>query len=77
MPRITELWAYVIADTEPGDEGVPAMLGPDGMWMPLIGADFARASSLRENAEELARAHGKPIKLIRSLGIETIEVIEP
>lgn len=77
MPRIVELYAYVIADADPEDEGIPAMLGPDGMWMPLMGADADRAYSLRENAVELAKAHGKPIKLVRSLGLETLEVIQP
>lgn len=77
MPRIVELWAYVIADTEPEDEGVPAFMGPDGMWYPMMAADVERASSLRERAEELASAHGKPIKLVRSLGLETVEVIQP
>ncbi len=77
MPRITELWAYVVSDTGPDDEGVPAWLAPDGFWHPLMGADFERAASLREQAEELAKDHGKPIRLMRSLGLETVEVIQP
>jgi hypothetical protein len=77
MPRITELYAYVMADTGPDDEGVPAFLGPGGAWMPMMGADLARAESLREQAITFARTTGKPITLIRSTGIEVVEVIEP
>ncbi len=77
MPRIIELWAYVVSDADPDDEGVPAWLAPDGFWHPLMGADSERAGSLREQAEELAKAHGKPIRLVRSLGLETVEVIQP
>lgn len=77
MPRITELYAYVMADTGPDDEGVPAFLAADGVYMPMIGADFARAESLHEMAVKLAADSGKPIKLIRSTGIEVVTVIEP
>ena len=76
MPRITELYAYVVADTGPEDEGVPAFIDPlTGAWMPLMGADRERADSLRPMALDLAKAQGKPIKLIRSTGIETVEVL--
>jgi len=77
LARIVELWAYVIADTGPDDEGVPAMLGADGMWQPLMGADFERVDSIRDEAKQLAKIHGKPIRLVRSLGLETVEVLRP
>lgn len=76
-PRITELYAYVIADTGPDDEGVPAFLGPNGIWMPMMGADRERAEQLRSRAQLAATAAGKPIKLIRATGLEVVEVIEP
>ena len=44
MPKITELYAWVIADSGPDDEGVPAFLDlTTGSWMPMMGADRARA----------------------------------
>jgi hypothetical protein len=77
MPRVTELWAWVMADSGPDDEGVPAVT--DGLlWRPLIGADRERAESLRDDALLIARMAGKPIKLVRSTGpLEVVEVIEP
>ena len=77
VPRITELYAYVIADAGPDDEGVPAFVGSDGIWMPMMGADLERAEQLRPLAETMARNNGKSIKLIRSTGIELVDTIEP
>jgi hypothetical protein len=78
LPLITELYAYVIADTGPDDEGVPAFADPaTGLWMPMMGADYERAASLRDQAIGFANSTGKPIKLIRSLALETVEVIHP
>ena len=77
MPKIEQLFAYVVEDSGPDDEGVPAFLGPNGDWMPLMGADRERADSLRSLAQRIADLHGKPIKLIRSTGIEVVAVIEP
>lgn len=77
MPRITDLYAYVIADKDDDDEGVPAFPSMSGMMMPMMGADQERAASLRRMAQEMATASGKPIKLIRSTGIELVETIEP
>jgi hypothetical protein len=76
MPRITELYAYVVADTGPDDEGVPTLntlIGP----IPMMGADIARAHSLRDEAVLIANHFNKPVKLIRSTGIEVLEIIEP
>jgi len=78
MPRITELYAYVVADTGPDDEGVPAFMDPlTGTWLPMMGADMERAESLREHAVGIALVMGKQVKLVRSRGLETVEVIEP
>lgn len=76
MPKIDQLYAYVVEDTGPDDEGVPAIhtrLGP----MPMMGADLARALSLRPEAELIAKQFGKKVKLIRSTGIEIVEIIDP
>lgn len=78
MPAVTELYAYVMEDTGPDDEGVPAFLDlKTASWLPLMGADMERAEQLRSRAQVAAAAAGKPIKLIRSTGIEVVEVIHP
>lgn len=78
MPRITELYAWVVADTGPDDEGVPAFMeASTGSWLPMMGADIERAESLREHAVGIAKVMGKRVKLVRSLGLETVDVIDP
>jgi hypothetical protein len=76
MPKITELYAYVVADADENDEGVPGF-SSNGWLLPMMGADYQRAESLREQAELIANAHGKSVKLIRSTGIEVVEIIKP
>ena len=76
MPRIDQLYAWVMADAGPDDEGVPAF-SDNGWLLPMMGANSERAESLRVMAQEAANMAGKPIKLIRSTGIEVVEVVEP
>lgn len=76
MPRITELYAWVVADTGPDDEGVPAFMDLTGAWFPMMGADLDRAASLRTEAEKVAAITGKPVRLLRSVGdLEEVEVV--
>lgn len=77
MQKITELYAWVVADDGNGSEGVPAVKMPDGMIMPLMGADMPRAESIRELAQQSANYAGAPIRLVRSTGLEIIETLEP
>lgn len=77
MPKITELYAYVVPDKDEDDEGVPALLGSDKMYYPLMGADFKRAESLLRWAQQVANETGKTLKLVRSTGLEVIKTIEP
>jgi hypothetical protein len=77
MPRIDSLYAYVIADRDEDDEGVPS-IQVGSTHMPLMGSDMERMSGgLKQAAQEIADATGKEIKLIRSTGIEVLEVIQP
>lgn len=77
MPKITELYAYVIADKDENDEGVPAVRVGDNV-LPLMGADMERMRGrLHEVAQHEANRTGKTVKLIKSTGIEIIETIEP
>lgn len=76
MPKITQLLAWVIEE-KPGDEGVPAIGTPSGYIMPLMGADAPAAESVRQQAQQVANHARKPIKLMRSTGLEVVEVLEP
>lgn len=77
MPKITELYAWVVADKDEDDEGIPALLTIAG-YMPLMGADMESGLTLRQRAVGIADAKGKPIKLVRSRGeLEVVEVIHP
>ena len=59
---ITTLYAWVATEPD-GGEGVCSMILPNGMHMPLIGADRARVESLRSAAERTRRMSGYPVKL--------------
>lgn len=74
MPRIESMFAFVVEDTGPDDEGVIGIQTPEG-WMPLVGADMARVDSLRPIAEAFAHKLGKPVKLLRFGTREELEVI--
>lgn len=76
MPKITQLYAWVVADKDENDEGVPAFAMGE-MVMPLMGADIQRAADLRDTAQDCADQINKPIKLLRSTGLEVVEVLEP
>jgi len=76
MPKIEEMYAFVIEDTGPDDEGVVGM-GTKMGWMPLVGADMARVESLKPLASVAARASGKKVKLLHFGCRRLVEVIEP
>lgn len=76
MPKITELFAYVMADADSDDEGIPAALS-DSVWYPLMGADRGRMEKVQHLAQTLADAQGKTIKLVRSTGLEVVETVKP
>lgn len=74
--RIAELFCFACIDTD-GDEGVPAIEGPNGMVLPLMGSDRARMDSLRHAAQSVADQSGKPVRLLRFRQMEEVAVIEP
>jgi hypothetical protein len=76
MPRVTEMYAFVMSDTEPDDEGIPAIpLGP--LMMPMTGADMNRVASLMPHAQKIANRSGKQLRIMRFTGIEKIGEINP
>ena len=78
MPKIEKLFAFIIEDTGPDDEGVAAfhMFGSN-VFMPMVGADMDRVESLRSHAQQIAQTMGKPIKLVEFSQRTELEVIEP
>lgn len=75
MPKIDEMFAFVVEDSGPDDEGIIGMNTVSG-WMPLVGADMARVDSLRPIALGLARGMGKTIKLLHFTKREEVETID-
>jgi hypothetical protein len=64
MPKVTELYAFVMADSGESEERVMAV--SKGDWMlPLVAADSEHILSLKPFADRLARLAGKPYKLLR------------
>lgn len=74
--RINEMFAYVVIDDD-GTEGVPSFLAKNGVAMPMMGADLARADSLMPIARRLAVELGKPLTLLRFTVREQVKVLEP
>ena len=74
MPKIDEMYAFVVEDSGPDDEGVIGMNTKSG-WMPLVGADMARVEALRPIARGIAHRLGKPVKLLHFDNRKELEVI--
>lgn len=69
MPRIEEMYAFIVEDAGPDDEGVVAIQSEEGgygrVWLPLVGADMARVESLIPLAKGIGDQLGKKVKLIK------------
>lgn len=76
-PRITEMFAFVAVDPDTDIEGVCAFRSWRHGWVPMVGADPARVDQLRPQAQEIARATGQPVTVLRFTVRETVETIEP
>ena len=75
MLEINEMFAFVSQD-DGGDEGITAFT-EGNMWMPMVGADFARVDQLKPMARRLAKTSGRPIRIYRYKVRELIETIGP
>lgn len=69
MPKITEMYAFILEDTGPNDEGVigikaPNDTGTGSVWLPLVGGDMARINSLKPLAIGIGNQVGKKVKLV-------------
>ncbi|MBA7553646.1 hypothetical protein ES705_46240 [subsurface metagenome] len=77
MPKIMEMYAFVTEDKSPDDEGVVAAQNDKKEWMPLMGADLARAQSVKPIAQNIADVLGKKVTLLRFTNREEVEVLYP
>ena len=80
MPRITEMYAFIVEDTGPDDEGVIGIQSMEGeggerVWLPLVGADVDRANSLKPIAKGIGRKIGKKVTLVHFSNREDLEII--
>lgn len=75
MPRITEMFAFIVEDTGPEDEGVIGFRTSTG-WVPMVGADMKRVESLRPIARQISMETGKKVKLIHFTNREDLDEIQ-
>lgn len=80
MPRIEQMYAFIVEDSGPDDEGVIGIQtepGADGqrLWLPLVGADMTRVNSLRPIAQGIGRKLGKKVTLVHFSNRKDVEVI--
>jgi hypothetical protein len=77
MPRILKMYAWILSDHGPDDEGVVGVVLPSG-WAPLVGADLDRAESWRKYAQMTADSTGKQVRLVEFAGPpKMIGAVEP
>lgn len=74
--KITEMYAFVVVEAD-GGEGVPAFAAPNGLMMPLMGADLERIDDLTPVAQGIANATGRPMKILKFTGMEQIGHVTP
>ena len=66
MPKITEMFAYVMADKNEYDEGLIGFYSPRvGGWVPMVGADMDRIKSLKKEADRVSARVGRPYKNLK------------
>ena len=79
MPRIEEMYTFVVEDTGPDDEGVIGIQAVSrehtAIWIPLVGVDTARAESLKPIAQGIGHRLGKKVTLVHFSNREDLEVI--
>jgi hypothetical protein len=78
MPRVRigAIHAFVAIGSD-DEEGIVGGMGRDGTWMPFIAADETRLRNLTPQAEVVAAATGKTIRLVRFSERVDIGIIEP
>jgi hypothetical protein len=76
MPKINELFAFIVADLDEEDEGLLTFKSGDE-WLPMIGTDMKRIESLRPIADTIAYQSGKTYRVIRFQAVGEVEFKSP
>lgn len=72
--RITDIWAALAIDPKDNQEGIPAL---PGTLIPLIAADERRLEDVRVAAKIIAAKLEHPVRIVRFVQAEDVEVIDP
>lgn len=73
---VNEIYAFLIL--EDGIEGIPAVMTPMGLMMPMVSGDLEKINKLhREMAQRLSNQTGKSIKLVKFSLREELEEVKP
>lgn len=73
--RIDAMFACIVLDDD-GTEGIPAVLAPDGMIIPLVGADMTRLAQIRAMVLSDPVLLGKRIEIVKFSQRERLEMIQ-
>jgi hypothetical protein len=73
--KIEKLYCFISNDGT--DEGIVGFMTPEGMMMPMVGADMERVYSLMPIAQKIANATSKNITLCEFDNRSEVKVIEP
>ncbi len=78
MPKIEEMFAYITHEPgDPDDEGLTAVRGSSGVWVPMVGADEERMMSLKLTAQGIANITRQKITLVKFSVRTELETIIP
>jgi hypothetical protein len=72
---VQEVWVALVRHGD-GDEAVPGVMMPNGMWAPLVAADPKRLEWIREQARIISRESGKAVRIVRFSTREDLETIK-
>lgn len=76
MGKLVELYAWVLP-MENGGEAIPCIPLADGGSLILFSPRYSDAVAFRTDAQYVADHFQRPIKLVKSTGLQTIEVLAP
>lgn len=66
MPKITELFAFVVCDKDENDEGIMSFHTSEmNLHMPMVGADMKRVGSLKLMADKISKQIDKPYRILK------------
>lgn len=77
MPKIETMFAFVVADAGPDDEGLVAFHDSKMGWLPMVAAEAKSVQGLLPIAQSIAKKQGKRIQLLEFSVRRLVQVIEP